>query len=723
MPTQSTGGIQSPKSYDAQSGRGDLSPDEKILTEARERFRLCCEYNSQMRAEALEDLKFFKGDQWNSLILRERTEDRRPALTINKLPAVTQQVINQIRQNRPSIKVRPVDNLTDPKTAEVINGMVRHIQANNDVKSAVDTALEYAVICGQGYFRILTEYCDEESMYQEIKVERIDNPMSVYFPIPLCHASDWSDAPYCFVRTSMSKDEFKRKYGDKAMDEIQNWAANGIGDPNWTEENVVWLAEYFTVEEDVKTLYQLEDGTTTFDKPDENSVITNELGMAIPGTRVVKERETTTRKVIWRLMSEKTILEEEEFPAKYIPIIPVLGFELNIDGQKNYMSLIRHAKDPQRLYNYYKSMEAEVIALAPKSPWLVAAGQIENFENDWKVANQKNLAYLEYNPLTTQGGVAVPPPQRIDPAQIPAAAVNALRESSDDIKATTGIFDASMGAQGNETSGRAIVARQRQGDNATWHFQDNLIRAVRHMGRIFVDLIPEIYDTPRAVRILGEDQSEDLAIVNQMHHDDKNGEDKLYDMTVGKYDVVVDVGPSFESKRMETAENLTNIIQAIPQIGQVCSDILVRNLDFPGASELADRLRRTVPPNILEDPNEKPNKITDADVQMIVQDLQNLQQQLQMAGVEKQQMLKMINDLQGMLKDKQESIQAKQDSDIIRANAGVQVAQLRLQQERAKLEHEGIKHTVDTAIQLNMANQRALEPDWSGIDKNLTPSM
>jgi hypothetical protein len=187
----------------------------------------------------------------------------------------------------------------------------------------------------------------------------------------------------------MSKDEFKRQYGAKAMDEIQNWAANGIGDPNWTEENVVWLAEYFMVDEDESTLYQLVDGSTTRVKPEDESLI-------------IQERQSATRKVTWRLMSEKTILEEKEFPAKYIPIIPVLGWELNIDGQKNYMSLIRHAKDPQRLYNYFKSMEAEIIALAPKSPWLVAAGQIENFENDWKVANVKNLAYLEYNPISSQ---------------------------------------------------------------------------------------------------------------------------------------------------------------------------------------------------------------------------------------------------------------------------------------------------------------------------------
>ena len=524
-------------------------------------------------------------------------------------------------------------------------------------------------------------------MDQEIIVERIDNPMSVYFPIPMCKASDWSDAPYCFIRTALSKDEFKMKYGKKAMEEIQNWSGQGIGDSNWTEEALVWVAEYFVVEEEIKTLYQLIDGTTTFDKPEEEALI-------------IKERESATQKVMWYLMSENTILEREEFPAKYIPVIPVLGWELNVDGQKNYMSLIRHAKDPQRLYNYFKSMECEILALAPKAPWLVAVGQIEGFENDWKVANTKNLAYLEYNP-TAANGQPVPAPERIQPAQIPTAAVNAMREASDDVKSTTGIFDASMGAQGNETSGRAIVARQRQGDNATWHFQDNLIRAVRHMGRIFVDLIPQIYDTARTVRILGEDMADDVAIVNQMHHDDKTGDDKIYDLTVGRYDVTVDVGPSYESKRMETAENLTNIIQAIPQIGQVASDILVRNLDFPGATELADRLKRTVPPNLLTDPNENPNKISEQEIQMIVQDLQNLQGQLQQGQAEKAELVKMLQQYQTMLKDKSDENQMKMDSVVIKAQTDMQKAHMAFDTEKMKQQGQMTTHAVDSALALH----------------------
>jgi hypothetical protein len=569
--------------------------------------------------------------------------------------------------------------------------------SGSDVKAALDGALEYACICGQGYFRLYTDYCEEDSFNQEIIIERIDNPMAVYFPISLCKTVDFSDAPYCFIRTSMSKDEFKLKYGDKAADEIQSWSGQGIGDSNWTTEDMVWLAEYFEVKEKMETLYMLIDGTTTMEKPEDPDMI-------------LKERSTTTKKVIWRLITEKSILEEEIFPCKYIPVIPVFGWEINIDGQKSFMSLIRHAKDPQRMYNYYASMEAETIALAPKIPWLVAAGQIENYENDWKVANIKNLAYLEYNPIAANGS-PVPAPQRIDPPQIPAAAVNARREASDDIKATTGIYDASLGAQGNEKSGRAIMARQRQGDTATYHFVDNLSRAIRQMGRIIIDLIPVVYDVPRTVRILGEDMAEEVAIVNQLHHDEKSGEDRLYDMTVGKYDVTVDVGPSYESKRMETAENLTNIITAVPQIGTVCSDILVRSLDFPQSQELADRLKRTIPANLLADPNENPNKISEQEVQMIVQDLEGLQQQLQASGAEKQELMKMVQELQGLLKDKNDALQAKVETDIIKANAGVQIADMRLQQERVKMEHENVRHAVDSAISMSQSQ----EPDFSGL--------
>lgn len=680
-----------------QSPPPDLTGDEKVLWEARERFRQCCDYSSDIRAEMLDDIRFFKGDQWNSLIMKERTDDRRPALTVNKLPTYVSQVVNSLRRSRPSIKIRPVDSVTDIKTADVINGLIRHIMSNNDVKSAMDTALEYAVMCGQGYLRLRTDYCNENSFDQEVIIDRIENPLSVYFPFNLCKRADLSDAPYCFIRTSMSKDEFKRQYGEKAMDEVESWTSKSIGDSNWTEENMVWLAEYYTVDEKEETLYLLSNGVKTMDKDEVDQWETQ-------GVTVIKERKTTTRKITWRLMSEQTILEEEEFPSKYIPVIPCFGWEICLDGKKYYQSLIRHAKDPQRFYNYLKSMEAETLALAPRTTWLIAEGQAEGYENDWKVANLKNLAYLTYRPVTFQGQ-PVPPPSRIEPPNIPTAAVNAMREASDDIKSVTGIFDASLGAQGNEQSGRAIIARQQQGDNATYHFSDNLVRAVHLMGKILVDLLPKVYDTPRAVRILGEDMAESVIVVNQMYYDENRGENVLYDVTAGEYDVIVDVSPDYASRRIETAENLTNIIQAIPTIGQFSSDILVRNLDFPQSQELADRLKRTIPPQILEDPNKNPNKVSEADIRSMVADLQALQQQLQMSEAQKGQLLQTLQHYQNLLKSKESALNVQASVAALRADTELQKAQLGLETEKIKQHHDLTKHAVDAAIDLHKNSQ------------------
>lgn len=687
-----------------------LTGDKKILAEAKKRFETCISAGTKIRESALDDLKFFRGlreDQWSASAIKERELDRRPCPVINKLPASCKTVINSIRQNKPSLKFRPVDSAVDVKTAEVINGIVRHIQNNTDSKSAIDLAIQYGVICGQGWFRVLTAHMDPMSMDQDILVQPIANPLSVYVPFHLCHATDLSDMPYAFVRISMSRDDFKLKYGKKAEEEIAEWDTTGEGDSSWTDgDDSIWLAEYFTIEEEYKTLYQLSDGTTTLEKPEDGLIVTNELGMAQAGPTVVAQRETCIKKVMWRLISEATVLESKEFPSKYIPLIPVLGWELNVDGERDYLSLIRHAKDPQVLYNYYKAMESETISLSPKSPWVMAAGQVEGFEDSWKTANQKNHTYLEYNQIDARGQVA-PPPQRMGPPQVPSAAVNAMREASEDIQVTTGIFNANLGQQGNETSGRGIIARQKMGDNSVWNYTDSVTRAVKQMGRIFVDLIPKIFDVPRSVHVLGEDMTDDVVMVNQMYFDPEQGENVLYDMTAGKYDVSVEVGPSYESKRMEVAENISNLLQAVPQIGQVASDILVRNLDFPGATELADRLKRTVPPQLLEDPNSKPNKISEAEIQMIVQDLQGLQQQLQMAGQEKQQMMQVIQRYEGMLKDKEADRQVKLVTEKMRSDTAMRTNHAKLMQEKMRNEQEDEMTEINMAMKISESRSAA----------------
>jgi hypothetical protein len=677
-----------------------MAEKKDTLQEAKDRFKLCSEWLSDIHKAQRKDISFFRGVQWDPADLKDRSDDKRPALVINKLPATVQQVANNIRKNKIEVKIRPVDSVTDPKTADVINGLIRNINNNSDVKAAMDCALEAAIIGGLGFFRVITDYSDPMSMDQELKVERLPDPLKVYFPIPLIKKADWSDAPYAFIRTSMSRDAFKIKYGKKAADEIADWDSQTDTDPNWSTEEEVYLAEYYVIEETPKTLYQLDDGTTTIEKP-EPTVVLDDLGMAHPGPQIVAERETVIKKTKWYLLSEHTILDEKDWPSQYVPIIPITGWELIDDGKKYYMSLIRHSLDCQKLYNFYRSQECELIGLAPKAPWLVAAGQIENFEQQWKVVNKKPLAYIEYNPVSTQQGLAVNPPQRIDGAVVPIAMITAMKEAGEEIKDTSGIYAANLGQPSNESSGKAIIARQRMGDNSSYHFQASLDRAVNLMGKIFIEVIPAIIDVPRAIRILGEDQVEKVVMVNQLHYDEESGENKLYDLTVGKYDVVTSVGPSYESRRMEVAENITNIMTAMPNLGQYAGDILVRSLDFPGSEELAERLRRTIPPQILEDPNSKPNKISDADVQMIIQDLQNLQQTLNMTTQQNMQLNAMVEGYKKLLADKTADIELKRDTAIINATTQIKTQQMKTRQELIKAQDARESEDLNLAIKLS----------------------
>lgn len=680
--------------------------DKQILEEAKKRFTDCKDWLDEIRREQQDDIRFFRGLQWSDRDIQQRANDKRPCLTINKLPTTCQQVVNSIRRNEIAIKIRPVDSVTDPYLAEIINGIIRNIKANNDTKAAFDTALEYAVISGLGYLKVRTEYVGK-TMDQEFKIDRISDPLRVYFPIPLIKEADFSDAPYAFYRESMSKEQFKLTYGKKAADEISDWDNVNEMDSDWYDEDTVWIAEYYTVEEKQKTLYQLDNGEVTDTTPPETVI--DELGRLLPGPQVIKTRDYTERKVKCYHLTANTVLAEYEWPGSTIPIIPVTGWEITDNGKKYYLSLIRNAKDPQKLYNYYRSMEAELVDTAAQVPFLVAAGQIEGFENQWKVINKAKMAYVEYHHKID--GEAVAPPQRGNPAAIPAAAVNAMREASDEIKAVSGIFDASLGAQGNESSGRAIIARQRQGDNATWHYQDSMTRAMSRLGKILVEVIPSIYDLPRTVRILGEDETDKVVMINQLHHDEESGEDKLYDLSVGSYDVITDIGPSYESKRIEVAENIANIMQYVPQIGQFAPDIIVRNLDLPGSMELAERLKRTVPPQILEDPNAKPNKISEADIAMIVQDLEKMQQELTLTKAQNVQLAQTIEAYRKLLADNQMAEETKREAAAVRASAQVMSARERTKQVAMETESKQTQNMINTAVKLSESRGRTSVTD------------
>jgi len=582
--------------------------EEKLLDVARRRFQLAAEAESSGRKEALEDLEFFSGKQWDDTIQRQRQMDGRPCLTINRLPQFVRQVTNEQRQNRPSIQVNPVDDGADVETARILQGLIRHIEYDSGADAAYDTAFFGAAAFSFGYFRITTDYSGPLSFEQEIRIKRIRNPFTVYYD-PHAKEADFSDADWAFVVETMSKDAYRKAWPDSELSHMEDWQS--IGDTGWIQQDGCRIAEYFWRERETHPLVQLSDGSTMLRH--DFDALAEELGIGDEQKRslIVGERQTEVERVRWAKLNGLEILEETEWAGRWIPIVKVVGDELDIDGKLLLKGIVRDAKEPQRQFNFMKSAATEAIALAPKAPFVIAEGQLEGYERQWAQANTKSFAYLQYKP-TTVGGQPAPPPQRMN-AEPAIQAINmAMMESTDDLKAVTGIYDASLGAQGNETSGKAILARQQQAQGANFHYIDNLTRAMRHCGRILLDLIPKIYDTPRIIRILGEDGAPSMAAIGQTQQLSEQqttpwqGYERIYDLGLGTYDVTISTGPSYHSRRQEAVSSIIDLTKSYPPLMNLAGDILVKNMDWPGAQEIAKRLHTMLPPQIQQESNGNP---------------------------------------------------------------------------------------------------------------------
>jgi hypothetical protein len=568
---------------------------EKLLEEAKSRLKLSEDATQDERRLALEDLEFRGGKQWHAQDETARAEDGRPCLVINRIPQFIQQVTNDQRQNRPSIKVHAVDDKGDPETAKVIQGLIRHIEYDSNADVAYDTAFDSAATGGFGYFRIVTEYEGPLSFNQAIKIKRIRNPFAVFFD-PYSQEPDGSDAKWAFIVEDISKEEYKAQFPNSELSKDEIWTATGNDSPEWVKDGHARIAEYFYKENVTKELVLLSDGTVyPSEEPPQNLP-----ALLMAGVNEVRRRTAPVPVIKWCKLNGCEVLEETEWPGAYIPIVPVYGNELYINGKRILEGIVRHAKDAQRMLNYWKSAETEAIALAPRAPFVAAKGQIEGFEADWNTANKRNHAVLEYNP-TALNGTVMPPPQRMAVEPAVMAITQASMGAAEDLKATTGIYDASLGGRSNETSGIAIQRRNQQAQTSNFHFIDNLTRSLRHAGRILVDLIPKIYDTARTARIIGDDDEQRVVRINDPEFVEK-GEQRLYAMDAGKYDVTVSVGPSYASKRQEAVASMLELSKSIPAIGQAAPDLIVKSMDLPGAPELAERLKKTLPPGMADDP-------------------------------------------------------------------------------------------------------------------------
>ena len=625
------------------NGGGQKDTESNILATARSRLDMAIGALSESREDEIDDLKFYAGSpdnhwQWPADVLATRgavqgqTINARPCLTINKLPQHVRQVTNDQRQNRPSGKVIPADDKADIAVAEVFNGMVRHIEYISDADVAYDTACENQVSYGEGYIRILTEYCDADTFDQDIKIGRIRNSFSVYMD-PTIQDPCGSDAKWCFITEDITKADYERMYPDSAP--ITTLQSLGVGDQNlsqWLNEDTIRIADYYYVDYDRATLNLYPGNVTAFENSPEDKLLKDHFG------KPVKSRESDRQKIKYCKINGYEILEEREWAGKYIPVVRIVGNEFEVDGRLYVSGLVRNAKDAQRMYNYWVSQEAEMLALAPKAPFIGYGGQFEGYENQWKTANTTNWPYLEVNPDVTDGsGSILPLPQRAQPPMASSGLLQAKAGASEDIKASTGQYNASLGMTSNERSGRAILARQREGDVGTYHYGDNLARGVRHITRQLVDLIPKIYDTQRVARIIGEDGETDMVKIDPMQAEPVkkivNQEgiviDKIYNPSVGKYDVVVTTGPGYATKRQEALEAMAQLLQGNPQLWQVAGDLFVKNMDWPGAQEMSKRFAKTIDPKLMQDGDKPP-------------ELQAAEQQIQAMGQEMEQMHQMI---------------------------------------------------------------------------------
>lgn len=638
-----------------------MAEDKELLEEIKERFKEAEDASSDFRSQFKRDMRFRYGEQWDDADMRKRKERGRPCLVFNRINSTIRQITNDQRQNSPSPDVVPVDDVGDPKTAEVIQGMIRYILNASNSKSAFSTAFEHSTTGGVGFFRVLTEYENDNTFDQEIKIKRVINPLSVYFD-PHSTEIDGSDAEWAFVTDEMSKEKFKRLYGDSKLASTESW--NVDENPLLLTDNTVRIAEYFYSKYSPKTLLMLSNG---------QSVLEDELdldALMAQGLSVVegRTRKVNIKSIKWCKTNGTEILESTDWAGLWIPVVPVYGEEYWLDGKLHHRGMVSDARDPQMAFNALSSAEIEAIALAPKAPWRVTLKNIEGLKQVWDRSNE-NLPYLPFNP-DPSGHV----PERVMAEANISAITQASMQMADNLKSATGIFDAGLGAQSNETSGVAIARRTMQGQTANYHFQDHLNASLSHCGRILVGLIPKVYDAQRAVRILGNSEEIQTATVNA---NDPTTGGMIYDLSAGKYDVRIQSGPSYLTKRQEAAASMMEVSKTNPQFTQAAGDLLIKAMDWPHAQEIAERVKRTIPPAILGE-QQQPQMPPEIQAQMA-------------------QMGQMIQALQGQLEQAKNPLIAK--SMEIESRERIEVMKAEKDLEIKKMELEASMGDVDAAMQ------------------------
>ncbi len=648
---------------------------DKIIAEFRDRLSVALEQD-WVRDQSLEDIRFIYDTenfgQWDEGVLNKR--QGRPNYTFNRVIGAVNQVIGDQRQNKPTIKVRGVDSEADPQTAEIYNGLIRNIENISDAETAYDTAFKMAATGGYGVWKITPEYSADDTFDQDIYIRRIPNPFTAYCD-PSAKEYTKKDANWWIITERISKDEFRVLYPKASTDDVDFDDKDG----RYITTNEVRIAEYWRKKPKKQTLALLSDGRTVLYDADFKQV---EDELAELDVTVVRTREVDSHTIEWVKVSGAEVLEGPiEYNWKYIPIVPVYGRTINIEGAEHYEGVIRHAKDAQRSYNYNRSTAMEITAIQPKAPYMVTPKMIKDHEEMWRQANVKNYPFLLYD---IDPSAPMAKPSREAPPQIPVGMVAQAQQDADDIRATTGFFAPSLGEPSNEVSGVAIAQRQTEGDVGSFEYVDNLGKSIRFSGEILVDMIPKVYDTERQIRILGIDGSESFETINQQIRDEETGEIKtVNDLSTGKYDVAVTLGPSFTTQRQEALAGLIEISKAIPLVAEIAADQIVKNVDVPGADEIEKRVRTALIQSGAIQPGEDDDDIVEA-----LQSAQNNQNQAVNAELESQR-------IEAETQLRREAIEAQGDVEKEQVKAADAEAERQFKAEQARLDRELEREKMD----------------------------
>lgn len=674
--------------------------EDKLVAQIVNRREDLKEAYRNIHKEGMDALKFSVGGdfQWPDEILKLRDKFKKPRVTINRVRAAIKQVNNEQRQNRPGIKYSPVDDLADPKTAEMLTGAVRHIESNSMSDVAIDTACEGQVTHGFGYMKIRTDYASPWSFEQEIYIRRVQDPFKIY----LGPYDEFEDLDEMIEEFDYTHEEYKNIYPKSQFAKLDSFKNIGNQFPGgWTTEKTIKVVEYTYRVWEPRNIVLLSDRSVVYrddlDQFEEDEYEDPESGAELgkgyvfeegqitsinsvpvtPGMvlTVVDERETYIPSVHLCVTNGKEKLDTRTLPGMYVPIIPVLGDDIIVNNRRYLYGIVKDAMDPQRQYNLWRSNMTEIMSLAPKTPYIMADGQAEGHEDEWQTSNIQNFSALYYKPKSVDGQL-VPPPQRNTFESPIQAFAHAGDRFEDDIKATTRVYDAKLGAKSNETSGRAISERKAQGDTSNYHYTDNLTRSLRYMGKVILDLIPKIYDVRTMLRIIGEDgETQRVSVVNdktQPAYQEQTLADgtlkAIYNIGVGIYDVVPGVGPSYQTKRQEAFDMLTKLVNSDPEVMKVAGDIIMKYSDIPGAPEIARRLAANLPAHLQP---------------MTGENMQNLPPQvaliIRQLTEQNKQLTQQLNDMANTLKNKTIEQEGKERVEMAKLQSNEDIAALQAQ--------------------------------------------